>query len=117
MRADSRKMELDMIEVKAERARTSRGASHHQNVSRVGFSPLIQPILVRAARRRGISIAGYIRRATLAIIAIDLGIPVEELIEKDIRAASFGNRMNPWSKPGMEIEAQYGSWKVRPDGD
>lgn len=82
-------------------------------VSRVGFAPAVQPVLVMAAQARGISIAGYIRRATMAHVAMDLGLDPIELFEKDM-APSPAGRGGQWSDKDLDGE-KFGQWKVRPD--
>ncbi len=96
----------------AEVATNNRAASDKIRISRVGFAPLVHPFVVRAARRRNISIAGYIRRATLALAAMDLGMDVEELLEKDAAVTPFGNS---GARPSKDLDgARHGFWGVRP---
>lgn len=99
----------------AEARKRSAGASQTAHISRVGFSVEAHPYLVRAAHQRGMSISGYIRRATMALAAMDLGIAPTEIFEKD----------TPLTPPGMagrwhstrDLDGElFGRWEVRPDG-
>lgn len=96
----------------AEVATRNRAASDKIRISRVGFAPLVHPFVVRAARQRNISLAGYIRRATLALAAMDLGMEVEELLELDAAVTMFGNG---GAKPSKDLDGKrHGLWRVRP---
>lgn len=115
--ADWRSIINDQIEVAAAEANArSRGTSQSIRLSRVGFSPDVHPYLVRAARARGITIAGYIRRAVMAHVALDLGLEARDLFELDlaIRAPDGGPRLRSRDLDG-EL---YGRWEVqRASGD
>lgn len=104
----------DQMAVRAAEVReTSGGASHAMAISRVGFARAVQPYLVLAAQRRGISIAGYIRRATMAVVAMDLGIDPVEIFEQDMAIAPLGKGGMHSSK---DLDGElYGRWEVRPD--
>lgn len=109
-----REIVRDQVNVKgAETRRRSAGASHTTSVSRVGFSPRVQPFLVRAAQLRGISIAGYIRRATMAFVAKDLGIDPIELFTADMAPSPYG-RGGKHSDRDLD-GTRYGTWKACPD--
>jgi hypothetical protein len=96
----------------AETAAHHRGASQYAHISRVGLSVEAHPFLVEAARKRGISISGYIRRATMALVAMDLGLQATDLFEKDIAITPIGRRGAP---PSRDIDgALYGRWEVQP---
>ena len=104
----------DQAEVNAAETRKNHaGASQTANISRVGFSSLVHPFLVRACRQRGISVAGYIRRATLARVAADLGLTATDLFALDVGITPIG-RIG--SRPTKDLDgALYGRWEV--DGD
>lgn len=86
----------------------SRGASATNRISRVGFSTDAHPFLVRAAATREISLSGYIRRATLAQAAADLGIDPVELFERDAAITPIGRN---GSNPSKDLDgALYGLW-------
>lgn len=69
-------------------------------------------MLLGAARRRRVSVVAYVRRATYAMVAKDLGIPLAELTRRDPRMSretGFGIRDPEATKfPGWEIEALAG---------
>ena len=90
----------------------TRGASDSAHISRVGFAIAAHMHLVTAARRRGISISGYIRRATLAVVAMDLGLEATDLFELDSAITPIGR---VGSKPTKDLDgALYGRWEVQP---
>lgn len=93
----------------AETAERSPGASQYAHISRVGISPDAHRFLVEAARRRGISIAGYIRRATLAHVALDLGLEATDLFQLDNAIAPLGK-----GGPGVrDLDGElWGRWEV-----
>lgn len=103
----------DAVEVRAAKTRAhTKGASDSLRISRVGLSIAAHQELVRAARLRGISISGYIRRATMALVAMDLGLEPRELFEKDIAIAPIGRRGATASK---DLDGElYGRWEVQP---
>lgn len=111
-----RDMVKDAVAAKgAETATKHRGASGTANISRVGFSRLAHPFLVRAARKRGISISGYIRRATMAVVAVDLGIDPRKIFEVDTGITPLG-RIG--SAPSKDLDGElYGPWRFRVDDD
>lgn len=110
--ADSwRQVVSDAMSVKtSETRKRSRGASNTANVSRVGFGVEAHPYIVKAARKRGISISGYIRRATAAMAALDLGIDPVEIFEKDVAITPIG-RIG--ALPSKDLDGTlYGTWEV-----
>lgn len=111
--ADWRSVIMDQVAVRAAGVRERNpGASDVAHISRVGFSVDAHRFLIQAARRRGISISGYIRRATLAVVAMDLGLEATDLFELDVAIAPVGRR----GKPSRDLDGQlYGYWEVRPD--
>ena len=112
MAGDSfRQVIMDGVAAKAaETARKNRGASDHANISRVGFGAEAHPYIVRAAKKRNISISGYIRRATAAMAALDLGIDPREIFEKDVGITPIGRIGAPPSKDLDGI--LYGLWDI-----
>lgn len=97
--------------VTARAARTAaahRGASDNNRISRVGFAPDAHVFLVRAAATRGISLSGYIRRATMAQVAADLGMDPVELFERDAGITPIGRR---GTMPTKDLDGElYGLW-------
>ncbi|QUE25316.1 ribbon-helix-helix DNA binding domain protein [Microbacterium phage Fizzles] len=105
----------DAIAVRAaETRKKSSSASQTANISRVGFSVDAHPYLVRAAERRGMSISGYIRRATMAIVAMDLGLDPVDIFAVDTPLAPPGMSGRWHSSRDLDGEL-YGHWKVKPD--
>ncbi|WNN94045.1 ribbon-helix-helix DNA binding domain protein [Microbacterium phage Fregley] len=111
--ADWRTVIMDQVTVRAADVREKNpGASNVAHISRVGFSVDAHRFLVQAARTRHISIAGYIRRATLARVAYDLGLPARDLFALDVGIMPIG-RSGPASK---DLDGKlYGSWEVQSD--
>lgn len=103
----------DQVAVRAKEAREkSPGSSATIRLSRVHFSVDVHPYLVRAAQQRGISISGYIRRATMARVAADLGIDPIELYEKDSAITPLGQGGSP-RHPDRDLDGEkYGRWEV-----
>lgn len=100
---------LDGLEVRAAEANSrSYGTSATNRISRVGFSTAAHPYLVRAAQGRTISLSGYIRRATLAMVARDLGMDPKVLFELDAAIAPIDRRGAP---PTKDLDGElYGTW-------
>jgi hypothetical protein len=111
MAADWRTLVSDSVAARAAETRSrNRGASDTAHISRVGFSVDAHPFLVRAAKARGISISGYIRRATLAHVAADLGMDPLDLFALDAAITPIGRRGAP---PSRDLDGiLYGDWGV-----
>lgn len=112
MAGDSfRQVIIDGVNARAaETATRNPGASGTANISRVGFGVEAHPYIVRAAKLRGISISGYIRRATAAMAALDLGIDPREIFEKDTKIAPIGRIGRV---PSKDIDGEfYGLWDI-----
>jgi len=97
---------------------TSKDAQSHGSGSprtkirdaRVGFPIELHELLIQAAQRRNISIAGYVRRAVLSWVARDLGIDIRTLIAKDRAPARYGE-VNAADGKDVEFEV-FGSWEI-----
>lgn len=113
--ADWRSVLRDRVQVKAATTREEqKAASNIFRISRVAFSVAAHPFLVRAAAKRGISLSGYIRRATMAFVARDLGLNQLDLFEIDAGVTPVGRR----GAPSKDLDgALYGTWEVCPDVD
>lgn len=111
-----RRLVIDAVTTRAaETTQRSRGASDSNRISRVGFHPDAHIFLVRAARKRGISLSGYIRRATMAVVAMDLGLEARDLFGLDAAITPIGRIGAP---PTRDLDGElYGRWEVRPDDD
>lgn len=95
----------------AEARKRSRGASQTAHISRVGFSVEAHPFLVRAAHLRGMSISGYIRRATMTLVAKDLGIDPKEIFAVDTPLTPPGKAGRWHSTRDLDGEL-FGRWEV-----
>lgn len=97
----------------ADTRKRSRGASDNFRISRIGFSTAAHPFLVKAARTRGISLSGYIRRAVMAWVAHDLGLDRIQLFELDAGITPIGR---VGSRPTKDLDEKiYGRWEVHRD--
>jgi hypothetical protein len=109
-----RKVISDAVTARAAHtAANHRGASDQNRISRVGFAVDAHVFLVRAAKRRKISLSGYIRRATMAQVAADLGMDPRELFELDAAITPIGRR---GSTPTKDLDGElYGLWGCQGD--
>lgn len=113
--ADWRSIISDQIAVKGAAARTH-VASQHANISRVGFGVEAHPFVVQAARARGISVAAYIRRSTLGMVALDLGLELRDLLERDVAPSPYGSggAEQRWGRGDRDLDGErFGSFAVR----
>lgn len=105
-------------------ARTEKHARRHRNDNgltrdvRVGFQCDIEFIkaIDAAARARGISRVGYIRRAVGALAAADLGVDFAELMggtPMPLPHESTGDVVVGISRGAPDDGAGYGNWRVR----
>lgn len=111
---DWRQLVKDTVAQRADEARErSRGTSATNRISRVGFAVRAHFFLVQAAKKRGISISGYIRRATMTQVALDLDIPQLDLFETDAAITPIGKT---GTLPSKDLDgALYGRWGVAHD--
>lgn len=110
--ADWRSNLRDSINVAATESSKHRGASAHAHISRVGFTVKAHWYLIKAARKRHISISGYIRRATLAMVALDLEMKATDLFELDGGIMPI-ERNGP---PSKDLDGKlYGRWEIQRD--
>ena len=114
--ADWKSMIRDQVAVTSAEAREkSNGTSAAQRLTRVGFSLAVHPYLLRAARQRGISLSGYVRRATMAHVALDLGLDPVDLFKLDAAIAPISRGGDRW-RPDRDLDGElYGRWEVRRD--
>lgn len=112
--ADWRSIIADQVAVRgAEVRKRNPGASNVAHISRVGFSVDAHRFLVQAVRRRGISISGYIRRATLAQVAKDLGLNPVDLFALDVGIQPVGRT---GARASKDLDgALYGKWGDQED--
>ena len=102
----------DGVATKAADARKrSARRSPDKQPSRIGFSVEAHPFLVRAANLRGMSISGYIRRATMTIVAQDLGMDPKEIFAVDMPLTPRG--MNGRWQSTLDLDGElFGRWEV-----
>jgi hypothetical protein len=78
------------------------------NDHEVDFLPGAYSAIKAAAKRRRLSIPAFIRRAAYAVAAMDLDIPVGELLARDPRCTR---------DTGLRVDdpqgIRFGSWEVR----
>lgn len=97
----------------AESEAKNRNGAIYAHVSRVGYSPDVHRFLVDAAKARGISIAGYIRRATLAHVALDLGLEATDLFQLDNSISPLGVGGPGRSRGILDLDGElWGRWEV-----
>lgn len=70
-------------------------------------------LVTAAARRRGLTVSAYIRRATSAFVAQDLGLPFEDVVRFGPRATPFGQTVTAKTGITNDDGTGYGSWKVQ----
>jgi hypothetical protein len=113
--ANWRDITKDAVAVRAAEVKRRGGGSALSATQRVGFSPRVIPYLVRAAQARGISLAGYIRRAVMAHVAMDLGLDPVDLFAQDLGIGPSGKGAATRLQ-SMDLDGKiYGQWKVQPD--
>lgn len=101
---------------KLRQKRTKRHAERKSGVLAV-YDPPFQTYFDEAAHRRGMSLAGYARRALAAMVAHDLDIPIEEVakymprpteyragggVGRQDRTEDDGTGFGPWFITGVE---------------
>jgi hypothetical protein len=77
---------------------------------RVGFPIALHELIAQAAKRRNVSIAGYMRRSILSWVARDLGLNLRDLILADRPPARFGEAS---AVDGRDEDfTVFGSWEM-----
>ena len=75
----------------------------------VQFGADLRPFLTEAARRRGISLSGYMRRAAFAFVAADLGADPRDLFAMDL-PLKYGPAPDDTDR---DIDGErFGRWEV-----
>lgn len=113
--ADWRSTLKDQVAATASAAE-GKGISSVYRISRVAFSVDAHPFLRRAAEKRGISLSGYIRRATMAFVARDLGLPARDLFELDAAPVPFDQTRRNWPRGHVpkDLDGEmYGTWETK----
>lgn len=101
-----------MDRVREQQKGTQRKRERSRGMS-VPYDPELHKLLITAAQRRDISLVGYCRRAIMAMIAHDLGLPFKEV-------AQYGAQPVPYGKSGAHFQKRtndngmgFGSWLIR----
>ncbi len=109
-------MENAIARVRARQKKT-RVSTNRRNPTCISYDDPFRVLLNEAADRRDISLTAYIRRATAAFIAHDLGMPYTEVVRHtakpkarnaqqmtfpDGRTYDDGRGMGPWLIEGLQ---------------
>jgi hypothetical protein len=77
------------------------------------FDDGFRVLLDEAARRRNISMTGYLRRAAAAMIAFDLGINITEALKHTAYPAGYGELGGGAQKHPHDTGEGRGNWTIR----
>jgi hypothetical protein len=77
------------------------------------FDDGFRALLDEAARRRNISMTGYLRRAAAAMIAYDLGIDITEVLKFTAHPAGYGELGGGAQKHPHDTGEGRGNWAIR----
>lgn len=72
--------ERALAAVKARQKKSKRSTERRDGILNT-FDPELKPYIDEAAKRRGMSMASYSRRALAAFVAYDLGVPIQEILK------------------------------------
>jgi hypothetical protein len=61
----------------------------------IRLTPEFKTLIIAAAKRRDISLTGYIRRAVAKQVAADLGLPITEVLIHSPYPSAFGEKLPP----------------------
>lgn len=103
--------ERAMARVHARQKKSRAGRrTHGMNIF---FEPQLRVYLDAAAHKRGITMNGYVRRAIMALLSHDLGLPLEEIGQHMPGAGPYGQR-NPSgiNHKGYDDAKGYGPWNI-----
>lgn len=75
-----------------ERQRANKQDRRRTNGTYVFYDDPFRVYLDEAAKRRGMAMSAYIRRATAAFIAHDLGVPFTEIVKHTAQPAAEGGK-------------------------
>lgn len=102
----------DQVAVSTAEAKGHRGRNGGTRQTYMHLSIRAHEFLVHAARRRGISLSGYVRRAVLAHVALDLGLEAVDLFKLDGKIAPIGSG-GGHALAGRDLDGSlYGRWEV-----
>lgn len=77
------------------------------------FDDGFRVLLDEAARRRNMSLTGYLRRAATAFIAHDLGLPYAEVAKYTAIPAEYGARGGGVLKRTQDDGRGHGPWSIQ----
>lgn len=101
-----------MDRVAIRQKRTKRHAERKSGVLAV-YDPPFQNYFDEAAQRRGMSLAGYARRALAAMIAHDLGVPLEEVAKHMPRPTEYRAEGGTGRHVRTEDDGKgFGEWQI-----
>lgn len=90
--------------------RMNRSAGRTESLA-VRLGPAGRPLLKEAARQRGISMEGYLRRAVMAFLVADLGLDWDTVMADEPSVCGFGAE----PRTGRRVAgAGYGRWEACP---
>jgi len=82
------------------------------------FDEGLRPLLDEACRRRGTSMAGYLRRALCAFIAYDLGLPLSEVTKFTSPPTTYSPTGGHGRKLRIDDDGTgFGSWRIEKLGE
>jgi hypothetical protein len=90
---DPQWMENAIERVRA-RGRTNKQDRRRTNGTYVFYDDPFRVFLDEAAKRRGMAMSAYIRRATAAFLAHDLGVPFTEIVKHTAKPQTDGGKSN-----------------------
>lgn len=110
-----RDMIMDQVRAKAHETRKNTvDTGSRYRLTRIGIAIPAHSYLLQAARKRGISVSGYARRAILAHVALDLGLKATDLFELDSFVQPFAGGTPNSGERDLDGKL-YGRWEVRAD--
>jgi hypothetical protein len=90
--------------------------ARRRGVLQLFFDPEYMLYLDEAARRRGMSVGSYGRRAVATWVARDLGIPVTEILQHCAEVSPYGSKAPGGPRPpGVKTQDDgegYGDWSM-----
>ena len=96
--------------------RKSQGRSNRwtdrRNGTLLAYDDPFRVLLNEAAKRRGISMSGYCRRAVAAFIARDLGISLERVVSYTAAPAPYGTGAGGRLRKTQDSGQGFGPWVI-----
>jgi hypothetical protein len=95
-----------------ERQRANKQDRRRTNGTYVFYDDPFRVYLDEAARRRGMAMSAYIRRATAAFMAHDLGVPFTEIVKHTAQPATADNKSKPGTPRSHDDGRGMGPWLI-----